>query len=331
VTASLLSSLFGNEVSANSSIVNPNQNTQNSQNMNLLQANVSLALVTQDKTKKSIDSEIDVNTNVNILSNNALLPATGPMDAYGGAEYESSLEEDISIYVVHEKDTVEIVAKLFDVSPDTIYSANDLVKGAKLKEGDVLLILPFSGVEHTVAKGETLQGIANKYKIDLNDILSANDLEDNTKLVVGEKLMVPGGDMLSPAKPKISSGIKNSYSSVPLTAGYFVNPVPGARKTRGIQKGHKGVDLAAPTGTPIHAAAGGTVLIARTGWNGGFGTYVVIKHDNGVKTLNAHMSRLGTTPGAHVSQGEVIGYVGSTGHSTGPHDHFEVIGAKNPF
>ena len=95
--------------------------------------------------------------------------------------------------------------------------------------------------------------------------------------------------------------------------------------------GHKGVDLAAPTGTQIHAAAAGKVLIARNGYNGGFGNYVVIQHPNGTKTLYAHMSRLGTSTGAQVEQSSVIAYVGSTGRSTGPHLHFEVLGGKNPF
>ena len=72
-------------------------------------------------------------------------------------------------------------------------------------------------------------------------------------------------------------------------------------------------------------------MIARTGYNGGYGTFVVIKHPNGTETRYAHMSRLGTRAGEQVSQGEVIGYVGSTGRSTGPHLHTEVRGDINPF
>lgn len=335
--ASFLSSFFGNEVSAAEGIVNSNSNIQNSQNLALLQANTSPVLAStnnvNNKDKDNKIEAIDENANINIVSNTALVASVSPMSAYGGPDVSDfSSEEDTSIYVVRKGDTVKIVADLFDVTPDTVYSANDLKPGDKLKEGDVLLILPFSGVEHTVAKGETLQGIANKYKIDLEDILSANDLETNTKLAIGEKLMVPGGDMLSPTKPKASPKTKGEgfRPNVPLVAGYFINPVPSGTRSRGVKPGHKGVDLAAPTGTPIYAAASGAVLIARIGRNGGFGNYVVIQHPNGVKTLYAHMSRLGTTPGKQVSQGEIIGYVGSTGRSTGPHLHFETIGAKNP-
>ena len=80
------------------------------------------------------------------------------------------------------------------------------------------------------------------------------------------------------------------------------------------------------------AAAAGEVLIARvSGWNGGYGLMVVISHPNGTQTLYGHLSKVDVVPGQYVVQGETIGKVGSTGRSTGPHLHFEVRGAKNPF
>ena len=85
---------------------------------------------------------------------------------------------------------------------------------------------------------------------------------------------------------------------------------------------HEGIDIAAPTGTPIAAAAAGTVIYA--GWMGGYGNLVVIDHGGGLATAYGHQSSIATGVGAQVSQGQTIGYVGSTGHSTGPHVHFEV-------
>ena len=85
---------------------------------------------------------------------------------------------------------------------------------------------------------------------------------------------------------------------------------------------HEGIDIGAASGTPIHAAAGGTVIYA--GWLGGYGNLVVIDHHNTLATAYAHQSAMATGVGASVSQGQVIGYVGSTGHSFGPHLHFEV-------
>jgi murein DD-endopeptidase MepM/ murein hydrolase activator NlpD len=102
--------------------------------------------------------------------------------------------------------------------------------------------------------------------------------------------------------------------------------------TQGVH-GRNAVDLAAARGTPIHAAAGGTVIIAKNSgaWDGGYGNYVVVTHDNGSQTLYAHMSHSLVAAGQTVSSGQIIGYVGMTGLTTGPHVHFEVRGAANPF
>jgi murein DD-endopeptidase MepM/ murein hydrolase activator NlpD len=95
--------------------------------------------------------------------------------------------------------------------------------------------------------------------------------------------------------------------------------------------GYNAVDLGAPVGTPITAAASGKVITSKQGgWNGGYGNMVVISHDNGTQTLYSHLSSNVVYSGQWVSAGEVIGYVGSTGHSTGPHLHFEVRGDTNP-
>ncbi len=337
--AGLFSLVLGDEAHAQSekpAFVEP---AKNSQTVSLLQANVSSSSILEEKKEakinKNSEDKIDEKTSVSIVSDNALLSSTGPMrtSALGVGSGDISFD-DISIYVVRKGDTISQVAEMFDVTVDTILSTNDLKKGEKLKEDDVLLILPYSGIEHTVAKGQTLQGIANLYKIDINEILLANDIEIDTKLAVGEKLMIPGANMPSETRPKTGSSIAKrggSGSLSPNISGYFRHPVPNSRKSRGVTSTHRGVDMAAPTGTPIYASAGGKVLTARMGWNGAYGNMVILQHPNGTKTLYAHMSRLGTSTGKQVAQGSVIGYVGSTGRSTGPHLHFEVLGAKNPF
>lgn len=91
---------------------------------------------------------------------------------------------------------------------------------------------------------------------------------------------------------------------------------------------HPGIDIAVGTGTPIHAARSGTVIYAA--WLGGYGNCVIIDHGGGFSTLYAHQSQLGSVAGEGVSRGEVIGYVGSTGHSTGPHLHFETRVGSTP-
>lgn len=90
----------------------------------------------------------------------------------------------------------------------------------------------------------------------------------------------------------------------------------------GVRRMHSGVDIAAPRGTPVLAAWGGVVLY--TGWFGGYGKIVIVDHGEGLSTLYAHLSSILTSPGQHVRKGHVIGRVGSTGYSTGPHVHFEI-------
>lgn len=324
--AGIFSGILGGEASAQGEPLD-----KNSQNMELLQANISSASLSNGKKPEVAKAE----DTANFISSNALVPTTSPLagsddEAIGGPE------DQITIYVVRKGDTTAQVAEMFDVTVDTILSANDMQKGEKLKEGDILLILPFSGVEHTVAKGETLQGIAGRYKVEVDEILLHNDMDADAKLTIGDKLMIPGGTLSGSAtlakKPGSGTAKIPAYNQTGLknASGYYVNPLAAGHKTRGTSATHKGVDIGAPTGTPIRAAAGGTVTFARLGYNGGFGNMVIISHKNGTETLYAHMSRLGTSPGAKVDAGEVIGYVGSTGHSTGPHLHFEVHGAKNP-
>ena len=93
----------------------------------------------------------------------------------------------------------------------------------------------------------------------------------------------------------------------------------------GYNKMHKGLDFAAPTGTPIYAAGDG--VIEKAGWVNGYGKYIMIRHNSKLKTAYAHMSKIRgeIKSGSRVKQGQVIGYVGSTGRSTGPHLHYEVL------
>ena len=120
--------------------------------------------------------------------------------------------------------------------------------------------------------------------------------------------------------------VKKSILKTPLD-GARISSNFGMRKhpISGFNKMHKGVDFAAPTGTPIYA--GGNGIVEYVGRNGGYGKYIRIRHNNGYKTAYAHLSnyKKGISKGVRVNQGEVIGYVGSTGNSTGPHLHYEII------
>jgi murein DD-endopeptidase MepM/ murein hydrolase activator NlpD len=92
------------------------------------------------------------------------------------------------------------------------------------------------------------------------------------------------------------------------------------------------VDFGAPVGTPVLASASGKVIVAKpSGYNGGYGKYVVVEHDNGTQTLYAHLSSVLVVVDDEVTKGEKIALSGNTGRSTGPHLHFEVRGGVNPW
>lgn len=273
-----------------------------------------------------------------IVDDSALISEVGPSGSITEIESNSRLGK-VSLYVVRAGDSISQIAKMYNVSENTILWANDLVKGAKLTVGQTLVILPVNGVEHIVKKGDTLKDIAKKYKADAQEIADFNDISISGKLSVGDTVIVPNGEGVNLATQ--TTGTKSSVvrtsaiASYPAYSGYFTNPLPTGRKTQGVH-GYNGIDIGARTGEAILAAASGTVIVSKfrtegNPWFGGYGNYVMIQHSNGTQTLYGHMSAVYVAVGARVEQGQPIGEVGSTGKSTGPHLHFEVRGAKNPF
>lgn len=255
-----------------------------------------------------------------IIDDKVLIAEAGPLGTIVDIPEPLPAADHITVYTVHEGETVGQIAEMFKVSADTIRWANDLKATATVTPEQVLVIPPVSGVIHEIKKGDTVASIAKLYNASAENILEFNDLGGSTELALGDSIIVPDGKIL-PKKPATASN--------PI-AGYFMRPIKGGKRTTGLH-GHNGVDLAAPSGNRIYAAASGKVIIARYGYNGGFGNYVVINHPNGTQTLYAHASSLSVKEGQYVERGQVIATVGSTGRSTGPHLHFEVHGAKNPF
>ena len=233
----------------------------------------------------------------------------------------------ISVYIVRKGDTLSEIAEMFGVSTNTILWANN-VKANAIKEGQELVILPISGVRHVVKSGDTLKTLATKYKADLGDILSYNSLSTDSKIKPGDIVIIPDG-VVSQAQGSVAR--PSGGTNYPAYAGFYLRPIVGGLKSQGIH-GNNGVDLAASVGTPVLSSADGRVIVSRTGgYNGGYGTYVVISHSNGTQTLYAHMNANRVSVGEQVEQGQVIGSVGRTGRTTGAHLHFEIRGAKNPF
>ena len=269
-----------------------------------------------------------------ISGGSALVPYGGHADTTGDIANVSPPDR-ISVYPVRSGDTLSDIANMFDVSINTIIWANNLKSARDVHPGDILIILPISGVEHTVVKGNTLNSVAKKYGGDANEIAQYNGLDSAVALEIGSTIIIPDGAIAVPStrSPGYPSSIRGPYlgGGGPVLTGYYRNPVPNGIITQKLH-GWNGIDIAAARGTPVYAAADGTVIVARNNraWNGGYGNYAVITHNNGTQTLYSHMKNAIVSSGQSVLSGQIIGYVGSTGLSTGAHLHFEVRGAANP-
>lgn len=269
-------------------------------------------------------------TEMTIIGGSAILSETGPLGTLADIKDERMSPDLISVYTVRPGDTISVIAQMHNVSVNTIRWANDLKRGDVIKPGDTLVILPITGIKLTVKKGDTINSLAKKYGGDFEEIVAYNDLDPTKGLAVGQTIIIPNGEesvVVSSVKPQTTP----PRYQAPSYSGYFMSPLVSYRRTQGLH-GHNAVDMAAPPGTPIYAAASGQVIIARaSGWNGGYGNYIVISHPNGTQTLYSHLSILTVSSGQKVNKGDKIGEVGNTGRSTGYHLHFEIRGAVNPF
>lgn len=253
-------------------------------------------------------------------------------------------ENNIIKHTVQKGETLSSIASKYNISVETILLANELNSDV-IHEGQELLILPVDGILHMVESGETLAQIAKEYGVSSQTIIDYNGLSSDGTVYIGDILIIPNGKM--PTQPTTAptqqNNTQSSYPQVTLPNSYFMLPTVGIisqgahySDTENGKTYYNAVDIANAIGTPVVAAAGGTVQIVKNKWP--YGNYITILHPNGVVTLYAHLSAFGRgiTPGVSVSQGQVIGFMGNTGNvisesgGTGSHLHFETRGATNP-
>ena len=223
-------------------------------------------------------------------------------------------------YEVKSGDTISgITRKAGLTNLSTIIAVNDIDNVRALYAGQKIRIPSIDGLVYPVKSGNTLAGISVKYNIPLEDLLDVNDLSSQT-LKIGQQLFIPGAKMDS---SKLHEALGDMFKK-PIFGSYRISSPFGWRPDpfTGVRTFHTGIDMACPAGTPIHASMGGKVLTA--GWSNVFGNYVIINHENGYQTLYGHMSKIIAKKGQRINQGTLIGLVGSTGYSTGPHLHFTV-------
>ena len=308
--------------------------------------NQDLALIDKRQSNTNNEESLLERNVITIVNDEGI--AIKPKFLNQNIETEISLvakRNEIVYYTVQKGDAVSTIARRFGITVNTILWANNLTVSSLIRPGDTLTILPESGILHTVKSGDTISRIARTYDVEEEKILSSNQLGSTLK--IGDKIMVPGGRRITVAAatprpvattPVNTTGlgiirdlVKAPDSPAAATTEGMLWPTEGRRITQYYSWRHTGLDIANKTGTPLYAAEAGTVEFA--GWSNGYGYNVVIDHGGGKKTRYAHASQMFVKAGDAVTRGEHIAAMGSTGWSTGPHIHFEVIinGAKqNP-
>ncbi|OGB75080.1 hypothetical protein A2810_00980 [candidate division Kazan bacterium RIFCSPHIGHO2_01_FULL_49_10] len=228
-------------------------------------------------------------------------------------------------YIVREGESVGSLANDFGITALTIKYANGLSSNS-LKVGQELKIPPIDGLYTTVKRNDTLSSIANRYHVKVDDIIKYNGLIANDPIFAGQELLIPGAIVSKAATAPTGSNSNinvPNYNPTPYS-GRFVWPTETA--THYISQGHKSyhraIDLNRLNGWGIYASAPGVVQTQRT--RGGYGNLIIINHGDGWSTYYGHLSEFRVTPGQYVQQGQLIGIMGSTGRSTGPHLHFEI-------
>lgn len=257
------------------------------------------------------------------------------------------------VYFVEKGDSPSGIATKLGIPLKDLYSLNpqidpNVTKRVKMQVGDELLVS--NAVEYLQVK--TVERVTRQLDIQHETVKTnsqdmawgsqktvvkgANGLEerivDVTRIggIVVDETIIESKILQEPITEELIIGVKLANGGVAgdASTGSMIWPVPASYSmSRGWMRGHLALDITAPRGTPIVASDNGIVLFAGRGagsyWS--YGNYVSIQHSTGITTLYAHMNAVGTTSGSYVTKGQVIGYVGSTGNSSGNHCHFETI------
>jgi LysM repeat protein len=263
-----------------------------------------------------------------IVDNGSLVGINSPLAFY----LPTAKRHGILTYEVQDDDTAGQIAANFGVSLNTILWANNLKSGSLIKPGQELVILPISGVRHIVQKGDTIESIVKKYSASKDEIIAFNNLQKDSILIVGQEIIVPDGEvptLTSIASKEGVTPMKTDTGGLPNLKDYFILPTTGWN--HGVLHNYNAVDISNTCGTPIYASAGGIIIEAKNGWNGGYGNYVKIQHFNGTLTVYGHLGDIYVKEGDKINQGQTLGTMSDTGKATGCHLHFEIRGAQNPF
>lgn len=239
--------------------------------------------------------------------------------AVAGVDPSRFARLEVTEYTVQPGDTLGEIALSFGLEMDTLISFNQIEDVRRMQAGATYQIPNRDGLLYTVRRGDSMSSIAAAHGSSVNDILDANDLRSQD-IQAGQVLFVPGA-RLNDTERRIILGELFAWPTRGIfTSGYGMRADPFT----GLPRFHNGIDVANSVGTPIRAAASGTVVHVES-QIGNYGRFVIVRHPDGFQTLYAHLHTFRVRNGQSVSRGQVLGTMGNTGRSTGPHLHFSVI------
>ncbi|SFG87372.1 Murein DD-endopeptidase MepM and murein hydrolase activator NlpD, contain LysM domain [Desulfotomaculum arcticum] len=224
------------------------------------------------------------------------------------------------VYIVREGDTMGEIACKNNVDMSKLVSMNNLKDSDHIIKGQVLM-LPGTSFPYQVKKGESLSLIASRFGVGERELTAMNGLRNPDRVMAGQVLTIPAGQ--GGGETVVSRSLPLNQLEWPVV-GWISSPY-------GMRDGamHEGLDIAADNGQIVRAVKAGTVVFS--GPRGTYGNTVIIDHGNGLRTLYAHNSKLLVNSGQKVLASQPIARIGSTGRSTGPHLHLEVLLNGVPF
>jgi murein DD-endopeptidase MepM/ murein hydrolase activator NlpD len=278
----------------------------------------------------ALQAELQPNSNSSSSADSLVLSGSeDALLAYDVPPTGARTRSNIEAYAVRPGDTIGTIARQFGLKVNTLLWANSLTERSLLRVGQALTIPPANGVVYAAKRGDTLASIAKQYKVAVEQLEEFNRLGSG-QLKVGASVFIPGAQPAAAAARVTTPSrlpAQTRIASIPAAASpnsgtRLLWPTTSRRITQYFHYGHYALDIGTPKGQPIYASEDGVVVRAQ--WNNGYGYNVVIDHGSGLRSLYAHSSQLLVHAGDHVTRGQVIALVGSTGHSTGPHVHYEV-------
>ena len=236
-----------------------------------------------------------------------------------------SLIKDLKIHehVVERGESISGIAKKYNLEQGTIISFNNINNARMINAGVTLKLPDRNGLFYKVEKGDSLSSIADKYKVNLNDILDINNI-DSPVITLGQELFIPGAKMDAFALKRALGELFVYPTQGRLTSPFGMrnDPFTGTRMM------HNGIDIANSIGTPVRATSDGKVIMC--GFSSVYGKYIIIRHHETYQSLYAHLDRYRVKEGEHVAQNQIIGDMGNSGRTTGPHLHFSIYRNQQP-